>query len=72
MNTISWIKNHIYNADETLLALSGGSCMNLSRKGTKAPQRVIGGSDRENITIDTCLSANGQHVPPYVVYKGKR
>ena len=46
--------------------------MILARKGTKAPQRVIGRSDRENITIDTCLSANGQYVPPYMVNKGKR
>ena len=64
--------SQIYNADESFLALSGGSCMILARKGTKAPQRVIGGSGRENITIHTCFSASGQYVPPYVVYKGKR
>lgn len=35
--------------------------MILARKGTKAPQRVIGGSGRKNITIHTCFSASGQY-----------
>ena len=66
------LHDKVYNADETFLALSGGTATVRARKGSKAPQRIIGGSGREDITIHVSFSPSGQYIPPYVVYKGKR
>ena len=35
-------------------------------------QALIPGSGRENITVQTCISASGQPLFPYVVYKHVR
>ena len=37
------------NADETGICLSGGPTTILAKHGSKAPQRIIGGTGRENI-----------------------
>ena len=69
------LKNHperIYNADETSFCLSGRPQKVISQKGSKAPQCVIGGTGRENITIQGCISAIGQLLPPYILYSGQR
>ena len=41
------------------------------KRGVKSPQVIIGGSGRENITVQVCVSADGKLVPPYVIYTGK-
>ena len=64
--------SQIYNADESFVCLSGGPSTVLAKRGCKAPQRIIGGSGRENITVHCCFSASGQYVPPYIVYAGKK
>ena len=43
-----------------------------TRRGQKTPQALVPGLGRENITVQTCISASGQLLPPYVVYKGAR
>ena len=68
------LKNHperIYNADETSFCLSGRPQNVISLKGSKAPQCMIGGTGRENITIQGCISAIGQLLPPYILYSGQ-
>ena len=37
----------------------------------KVPPSVIGGSGREQITVQTCISGIGKLLPPYIVYTGK-
>ena len=44
----------------------------ITAKGDKAPQMVIGGTGRENITVQTCISAAGKTLPPLIVYPGQR
>ena len=61
----------IFNVDESGLPLSGRPNHVLVRRGMKSPQALIGRSGRENITIQSCISASGQLLPPYVVYTGK-
>ena len=62
----------IYNADETFVCLSGGSSTIICKKGMKAPQQVIGGSGRENVTVHMCCNGAGVLLPPYVIYTSKR
>ena len=61
----------IFNVDETGFSLSGKPGKVLAKKGIKSPQSVIGGSGREYITVQTCVSGIGELLPPYVVYAGK-
>ena len=62
---------NIYNVDETGFPLSGNPGHILAKRGTKSPQAIIGGSGRENITVQVCTSATGKLLPPYIVYKRK-
>ena len=63
--------NCIYNVDESGFPLSGRPAHVICKRGMKSPQTVIGGSGRENITVQVCVSAAGQLLPPYIVYTGK-
>ena len=62
----------IFNVDETSFCLSGRTQNVITAKGDKAPQMVIGGTGRENITVQTCISAAGKILPPLIVYTGQR
>ena len=64
--------DQIYNADETSFCLTGRPQKVIARKGAKSPQCVIGGTGRENITIQCCVSATGHFLPPYILYSGQR
>ena len=64
--------SQIYNPDETGIYLSGGPTTILAKRGSKALQRIIGGTGRENITVHVCFSASGTYIPLYIVYSGKR
>ena len=61
----------IFNVDESGFPLSGRPAHIICKRGTKSPQTVIGGSGRENITIQVCVSADGKLLPPYIIYTGK-
>ena len=73
------MKNHnfdkhperVFNADETSFCLSGRPTKVVARKGTKCPQYTVGGSGKENITVQVCTSAVGK-LPPYVIYSRQR
>ena len=63
----------IFNVDESGFPLGGKPVKVLAKRGMKSPQSLVGGSGRENITVQTCMciSGDGQLLPPYVVYTGK-
>ena len=61
----------IFNVDESGFPLSGRPAHVICKKGTKSPQAIIGGSGRENITIQVCVSTAGQLLPPSIIYTGK-
>ena len=64
--------DRIYNVDGSRFPLSWNPKMVFARRRHKAPQAMIPGSGWEQITVQTCISASGQLLPPYVVYKGKQ
>lgn len=62
----------IFNADETSFCLCGRPQRIIARKGAKAPQYVVGGTGKENITVQGCISGDGKLLPPYILYTGQR
>ena len=62
----------IFNADETSFCLCGHPQKVLARKGAKPPQYTVGGTGKENITVQVCVSASGNLLPPYILYSGQR
>lgn len=64
--------DRIYNADETSFSLCGRPCRVVTKRGAKSPQFVVGGTGRENVTVQMCVSASGQLFPPYILYTGQR
>ena len=62
----------IFNADETSFCLCGRPQKIIARKGAKAPQYVVGGTGKENITVQGCISGDGKLLPPYILYTGQR
>ena len=62
----------IYNADETSFNLCGRPQRVVSKKGAKSPQYVVGGTGKENITLQGCISGDGKLLPPYILYTGQR
>ena len=57
--------------DESGFPLSGRPAHIVCKRGVKSPQAIIGGSGRENITVQVCVSADGKLVLSYVIYTGK-
>ena len=64
--------DRVFNADETSFCLSGRPTKVVARKGAKSPQYTVGGSGKENITVQVCVSATGKLLPPYIIYSGQR
>ena len=64
--------NRIFNADETSFSLCGRPQKIIAKRGAKSPQYVIGGTGKENITVQACISASGQLLPPYILYTRQR
>lgn len=61
----------IYNVDESGFPLDPKRLKVISQKGIPHLFRVIGGSGRENITVQGCGRADGVMLPPYVLYSAK-
>ncbi|XP_048481245.1 uncharacterized protein LOC119693967 [Plutella xylostella] len=59
---------NILNFDETNLSDDPGSKMCIFKKGTKHPERVMNAS-KSAVSIMFSVTANGDCLPPYVVYK---
>ena len=62
----------IFNADETSFCLCGRPQKVVAKRGAKSPQYTVGGTGKENITVQVCVSAAGQLLPPYILYTGQR
>lgn len=60
----------IWNANETSLNHDPGITKIVARKGDAA-KRQTAGSGRENTTILACGNADGQMMPPAILFKGK-
>ena len=61
----------IWNCDETAFCMSSTSGKLLCKRGVNALHEVGGGSGREYTTVHVCCSANGERLPPFILYKGK-
>ena len=68
---VKTLPEHIFNVDESGFVTDPKSDVVLARKGAKRVNQAIGGSGREQITVNCGGSASGMVLPPYVVYKGK-
>lgn len=56
--------------DESGIPLSGWPAHVICKRGMKSPKSIIGGSGRENITVQVhvCVSGLGQFIPPYIYW----
>lgn len=62
---------HIFNVDETGFTTDPKPQKVLAEKGAKRVTQSIGGSGREQITVNCAVSASGKTLPPFVIYSGK-
>ena len=65
------LAKRMWNCDETAFATDTASKKILARRGAKQVHVVGDNSGSEYITVLGCGSASGEHLPPYIVYKGK-
>ena len=61
----------VFNMDETGLALDPKSLKTINLKGSKNPSTITSGS-KQQITIVGCVRADGQSLPPMVIWNRKR
>ena len=65
------LSKRIWNCDETAFATASSSRMVLARRGAKSVYETMAGSGREYITVHWGGNANGDKIPPYVLYKAQ-
>lgn len=63
--------NNLWNVDETGFSCDPGKKKILCRKISKNPVLLIGNNEKAHYTVACCCSADGTHLPPFVVYKSK-
>lgn len=61
----------IFNCDESGFPTDPSKKKALGEKGKKGFYRVVGGTGRENISVNACVSADGSILPPHIIFKGK-
>ncbi|XP_018562484.1 uncharacterized protein LOC108904417 [Anoplophora glabripennis] len=61
----------IFNMDETGLQLCNKPDKVVATKGSKDVQSVTSAEKGETISIIACCNAEGNYLPPYVIFKGK-
>jgi len=61
----------IFNSHESGFVTDPKSDVILARKGATRVNQKIGGSGKNQITVNFCAAASGKMLPPYVVYKSK-
>lgn len=59
----------VFNCDETGFCSDPSRLRGIGEKG-KPLNRISGGSGRENTTVLLCISANGNFLPPLIIFKG--
>ena len=62
--------SHIYNCDETGLALNPACPKIVDLKGSKNPSHVTSG-DKSRVTVLACTNATGITIPPMVIFDRK-
>ena len=65
------LSSRLWNCDETAFATASSSKRVLARRGTKSVYETMAGSGREHITVHWCGNANGDQIPPYILYKAR-
>nr|CAH7727746.1 unnamed protein product [Callosobruchus chinensis] len=60
----------IYNYDETCMSDDPGRKKVICRRGCKYPERIMN-STKSNISVMFCGNANGDSLPPYIIYKAE-
>lgn len=63
---------HVYNMDETGCQLNNVAGKVIATKGAKDVHVLTSTEKGENITIIACCNAEGQYLPPAVIFKGIR
>lgn len=61
----------IFNMDETVLALDPKPLKTVNPKGSKHPSTITCGT-KQQITIVGCVRADGQSMPPMVIWNRKK
>jgi len=70
-NTLSNVPpSHIFNYDETNFVDDPGKSLVVVRRGTKHPE-VVKDTSKTSVSVMFCVSADGNILPPYTVYKAK-
>ena len=65
------LSQRLWNCDETAFATASASRSVIARRGAKSVYETMSGSGREYITVHWCGNANGDQIPPYILYKAK-
>ena len=66
-----WVNNcNIWNYDETNLTDEPGHKKVVTKRGCKYPERIIN-STKSSVSLMFCGNAEGELLPPYVVYKAE-
>ena len=63
------LSKRIWNCDETAFSTALSSKLVIAKRCTKSVHETMGESGREYITVHWCGNANGDQMPPYVLYK---
>ena len=65
------LSRRLWNCDETAFATASSSKSVIAKRGSKSVYETMAGSGREHITVHWCGNANGDQIPPYVLYKAQ-
>ena len=63
--------SRIYNVDETGIALDGHAPRVVAKRGQKKVRYRTTGNKKQ-VTVIACMNANGQCIPPFVIFDVKR
>ena len=58
---------HIFNVDESGMSMNCTNGKVVVKKGAKAHSTAK--DQRDHITVNCCVSANGQTIPPFIIYE---
>ncbi|CAH2091298.1 unnamed protein product [Euphydryas editha] len=61
----------IYNVDESGIQVNNKAGRVLATKGAKEVYTITSSEKGENVTVIACCSAEGQFLPPVLIFKGK-
>ena len=70
-NGVKDMPAQLFNSDESGFVTDPKSDIVLARKGSKRVNQIIGGSGREQITVNCCGAATGKMLPHYIDYNGQ-